>query len=43
MNKFFAALPALAAAACAATAHAQVKWDLPTGYSANSFQTQPEI
>lgn len=24
---------------CAASAHAQVKWDLPTGYSANTFQT----
>ena len=37
MNKFFIALAALAGAGLA---HAQVKWDLPTGYSANSFQTQ---
>ena len=37
MNKWIAALPALA---WAALAHAQVKWDLPTGYGANSFQTQ---
>lgn len=26
--------------ACAGLASAQTKWDLPTGYSANSFQTQ---
>jgi TRAP-type C4-dicarboxylate transport system substrate-binding protein len=37
MNKFFIALAALAGAGLS---HAQVKWDLPTGYSANSFQTQ---
>jgi TRAP-type C4-dicarboxylate transport system substrate-binding protein len=37
MNKFVIALAALAGAGFA---HAQVKWDLPTGYSANSFQTQ---
>jgi TRAP-type transport system periplasmic protein len=37
MHKFFIALAALA---CAGVANAQVKWDLPTGYSANSFQTQ---
>jgi TRAP-type C4-dicarboxylate transport system substrate-binding protein len=37
MNKWIAAVPALA---CAALAHAQVKWDLPTGYGAQSFQTQ---
>jgi TRAP-type C4-dicarboxylate transport system substrate-binding protein len=37
MNKLIAALPALA---CAVAAHAQVKWDLPTGYGASSFQTQ---
>jgi TRAP-type C4-dicarboxylate transport system substrate-binding protein len=37
MKKYIAALPALA---CAAAVHAQVKWDLPTGYGANSFQTQ---
>ncbi len=30
----------IAAVACAAAAQAQVKWDLPTGYAANSFQTQ---
>ena len=32
----------VAAAACAffAGAHAQVKWDLPTGYGVNSYQTQ---
>ncbi len=24
----------------AGAAHAQVKWDLPTGYAANTFQTQ---
>jgi TRAP-type C4-dicarboxylate transport system substrate-binding protein len=37
MKKIIAALPALA---CALAAHAQVKWDLPTGYGPNSFQTQ---
>jgi TRAP-type C4-dicarboxylate transport system substrate-binding protein len=37
MNRFLIALAALAGAGLA---HAQVKWDLPTGYSANSFQTQ---
>jgi TRAP-type C4-dicarboxylate transport system substrate-binding protein len=37
MHKSFIALAALA---CAGVANAQVKWDLPTGYSANSFQTQ---
>jgi TRAP-type transport system periplasmic protein len=31
---------AVAALAGAGIAQAQVKWDLPTGYSANSFQTQ---
>lgn len=30
----------LSAATLAAAASAQTKWDLPTGYSANSFQTQ---
>ncbi len=30
----------LSAATLAAAASAQMKWDLPTGYSANSFQTQ---
>jgi TRAP-type C4-dicarboxylate transport system substrate-binding protein len=30
----------LSAVAFACTASAQTKWDLPTGYSANSFQTQ---
>lgn len=30
----------LSAAACAGLVHAQTKWDLPTGYGANSFQTQ---
>lgn len=37
MKKFFTALPLVA---CAAVAQAQVKWDLPTGYGASSFQTQ---
>jgi TRAP-type transport system periplasmic protein len=37
MTKWIAALPALA---LASLTHAQVKWDLPTGYGANSFQTQ---
>ena len=37
MKKFALSLTA-ALAVCAA--QAQVKWDLPTGYSANSFQTQ---
>jgi TRAP-type C4-dicarboxylate transport system substrate-binding protein len=37
MQKFLIALAALAATGIA---QAQVKWDLPTGYSANSFQTQ---
>lgn len=37
MNKFIAALAAMA---CAAAVHAQVKWDLPTGYGVSSFQTQ---
>jgi TRAP-type transport system periplasmic protein len=37
MSKFFAGLSALA---FAGFAHAQAKWDLPTGYGANSFQTQ---
>jgi TRAP-type transport system periplasmic protein len=40
MNKFFVALAALAALAGGVAAQAQVKWDLPTGYGANSFQTQ---
>lgn len=39
MRKYITLLPAIAIA-CAAAAHAQVKWDLPTGYGANSFQTQ---
>jgi len=30
----------LSALACAGMVQAQVKWDLPTGYAANSFQTQ---
>ena len=30
----------LTALTVAASASAQTKWDLPTGYSANSFQTQ---
>ena len=37
MQKVIAGLAALA---CAGIAQAQAKWDLPTGYSANSFQTQ---
>ncbi len=37
MKKTMICLAALAAAGAAA---AQAKWDLPTGYSANSFQTQ---
>ena len=37
MLKFIAALPAVA---LAAAAHAQTKWDLPTGYGPGSFQTQ---
>ncbi|MDP1955800.1 MAG: TRAP transporter substrate-binding protein [Polaromonas sp.] len=37
MKKFIFCLSALAVAA---TVSAQTKWDLPTGYSANSFQTQ---
>jgi TRAP-type transport system periplasmic protein len=37
MHRFLIALAALAGAG---VAQAQVKWDLPTGYSANSFQTQ---
>ena len=37
MKKFMTALPLVA---CAALAQAQAKWDLPTGYGANSFQTQ---
>jgi TRAP-type transport system periplasmic protein len=37
MSRFLAGLSALA---FAGLAHAQVKWDLPTGYGANSFQTQ---
>lgn len=37
MNRFFIALAALSAVGMA---QAQVKWDLPTGYGANSFQTQ---
>ena len=37
MKKLFTCL---AAVTCAVAAQAQVKWDLPTGYSANSFQTQ---
>jgi TRAP-type C4-dicarboxylate transport system substrate-binding protein len=37
MSKYFIGLAALA---CAGLAQAQAKWDLPTGYSANSFQTQ---
>jgi TRAP-type C4-dicarboxylate transport system substrate-binding protein len=31
---------AIAATAVAAVAHAQTKWDMPTGYGASSFQTQ---
>lgn len=31
---------ALAAAASVASAHAQVKWDLPSGYGGNTFQVQ---
>jgi TRAP-type C4-dicarboxylate transport system substrate-binding protein len=30
----------LALALCAAAAHAQTKWDMPTGYAVASFQTQ---
>jgi TRAP-type C4-dicarboxylate transport system substrate-binding protein len=37
MKKFMFCLSAVALAGAAS---AQVKWDLPTGYSANSFQTQ---
>ena len=37
MKKFMFCLSAIALAGAAS---AQVKWDLPTGYSANSFQTQ---
>lgn len=37
MKKFITGLSAIA---CAGLVHAQAKWDLPTGYSANSFQTQ---
>lgn len=37
MKRIAIALAALAV--CAANAQAQVKWDLPTGYSANTFQT----
>ena len=37
MKKFIFCLSALAVTA---TVSAQTKWDLPTGYSANSFQTQ---
>jgi TRAP-type transport system periplasmic protein len=37
MKKYLAAL---AATACAVAAHAQAKWDLPTGYGPGSFQTQ---
>lgn len=37
MKKFIFCLSALAATAAVS---AQTKWDLPTGYSANSFQTQ---
>jgi TRAP-type C4-dicarboxylate transport system substrate-binding protein len=37
MQKFLIALAALAGTGIA---QAQIKWDLPTGYSANSFQTQ---
>lgn len=37
MNKFVIGLAALASAGLV---QAQAKWDLPTGYSANSFQTQ---
>lgn len=33
------ALAIAALSVCAAGAQAQVKWDLPTGYSANTFQT----
>lgn len=29
-----------AGVACSLVAHAQTRWDLPTGYGANSFQTQ---
>lgn len=37
MKKYLAALPLVA---CAVAAHAQTKWDLPTGYGPSSFQTQ---
>lgn len=37
MKKFALSLIAIT---CIGTASAQTKWDLPTGYSANSFQTQ---
>lgn len=37
MKRIAIALAAIAV--CAANAQAQVKWDLPTGYSANTFQT----
>ena len=30
----------LSTLACAGFAQAQTKWDLPTGYGANTFQTQ---
>ncbi|HYF42314.1 MAG TPA: TRAP transporter substrate-binding protein DctP, partial [Ramlibacter sp.] len=39
MKKFVLALVAFAGTGLA-QAQAQAKWDLPTGYSANSFQTQ---
>lgn len=37
MKKFVLSLSALA---CAGLVQAQTKWDLPTGYGANTFQTQ---
>lgn len=37
MQKF---VPCFALLACAGLTQAQTKWDLPTGYSANTFQTQ---
>ncbi|MBX3588215.1 MAG: TRAP transporter substrate-binding protein [Ramlibacter sp.] len=37
MKKFMFCLSAVA---CATLAQAQTKWDLPTGYGANTFQTQ---
>jgi TRAP-type C4-dicarboxylate transport system substrate-binding protein len=40
MLKRIALTVVAAAAAAAALAHAQTKWDMPTGYAASSFQTQ---